>query len=458
MKLLGLDIRRAGRRGADELPLVASRRSYQDPWQIQSRIGGSVDLAVYKAIAEGIPFIDAALRKLSRMIPRFEVKCRVDGTADELNTWLQDVRVGSILRGFAPFARAHVRQMLQYGKSAGEIALTRSKRDVAGLYAIDARQIRLLPDEHGRLLLGESDALGMVRAYEHQELFIYSACNSEGDDPTGVSVLRAVPFVADVVLRMENATRQKWQRHGAPSFLVHHRVDGDIQLGDAALDKQREGIQSDWERAMRARWNNEGIVDFISASQREFVIRALDSEGELEFSAPYRALMEQVICSVELAPFMLGLQWATTERLSRQQADVIIGQCQEMRAELEPDFLHVLSWVQRLRGLRGDIRLHWLDINLQDQVESARGQLYAAQAAEKRIGNGLTCWRNGWLDQLQAAQMAGLDIDGVAVDLERPAGAEAAGEEAQDEWEEMLGLLEARTQGLQGTDPWPGGG
>jgi len=414
MRLFGLDIKWAGTREGTtraQLPIAVSRRSYEDPWGMQSTISSPVDLAVYEAVANGIPFIDVALRKLSRMIPRFEVKCRVDSTADALNAWMREVRVGSLLRGFAPFARSHVRQMLQYGRSAGEIALTRGKTDAAGLFIVDARQIRLIPADDGRLLLGEADALGALHPYPRQDLFIYSACNSESDDPRGVSMLRSVPFVADVVLRMENAVRQKWQRHGAPSFLVHHRVASDVQISDSALQQQRSAIQDDWERAMRARWQNDGIIDFISASQGDFVIRALDSDGELEFTAPYRALMEQIVCSVELAPFMLGLNWSTTERLSRQQADMIIGQCQEMRAELEPDFLHVLTWVQRLRNLRGKIRLQWHGINLQDQVETARGELYAAQAMEKRIANAEAAWRHGWVDQMGAANLAGCEIE-----------------------------------------------
>ena len=123
MRLFGLDIKWAGTREGTtraQLPIAVSRRSYEDPWGMQSSISSPVDLAVYEAVANVIPFIDVALRKLSRMIPRFEVKCRVDSTADALNAWLRSAAL--IARGFAPFARSHVRQMLQYGRSVGEIA------------------------------------------------------------------------------------------------------------------------------------------------------------------------------------------------------------------------------------------------------------------------------------------------------------------------------------------------
>lgn len=420
MRLLGLDIRRAQRALAlatATAPVVAkssSRRSYDDPLGLGPNkvLEAGVSLELYDVIVKAMPFIDRALRMFSRMIVPFEVECENQTTQDALEDWLATCRIGYLFRGFNAFARPYIRQVLQYGKSAGEVVLAASKRDVETLHVISSKKVRLLKDAQAGLVLGQDMGLGKIEAFENQELFTYSALNTEGDNPHGVSLLRSIPFVADIELRMENALRQMWQRHGAPSFFIHVQTKPDVTITDDRVKEIQSEVEDAWHNSQQARWNQEGIMDFVAATQMDMTFQAIGGDvKELSFEVPHRALQEQIISSVELAPFMLGIQWSTTERLSQQQADAIIGSVQDIRAELAPDFLHILDWVQRTRGLRGKVALKWADVNLQDMHDTAMADFWGARAVTSRIQNALTGWLNGWWDQERAREIAGYEFE-----------------------------------------------
>lgn len=412
----GYEIRRLARQQEPDgrnstISIASSRRSWQSPLGIEfnGTIKPNVDYAVYESIVRGIPFVDVALRKLSRMICRFDVACDNESTQEELNVWLKTCTVEDIFTGFTPFLRPYVRQGMLYGKTGGEIVLSPTMRDVAGLVVLPAKQIRLIPTPEG-LQIGQDNATGMAVPYENQDLIVYSALNKEGDNPHGVSILRSVPWVADIALRMENALRQMWQRTGAPSMAIIHTIPPDVVLSTEEVNARQSAIESDWYNSQEARGNEEGIMDFIAAIQGGISFQAIGSDvKELSFVEPIRVFWEQVISTVELAPFMLGLQWSTTERLSQQQADSIIGACDDMRSEIEPDILRILDWVQRLRGLKGTVEVSWQDINLQDSVETARADLTKAQAQKQRMDNALSAWANGFIDQQQASEESGYD-------------------------------------------------
>lgn len=428
MRVFGIDIQRAAKKpttGADDKGSVVSAsvstRSYDSPlgYAGYQAISAGVDMALYTVLPNALPFIDSALRKLSRMIVPFTATCDNETTETRLNDWLRTVTVGDVFRGITPFSRPYCRQALQYGKTAGEIVLSQGGRCIEGLEVISAPKIRLLRTPDG-LQIGETNAFGQDISYPDQSLITYSALNREGDNPHGVSLLRSIPYVADCVLRMEQAVRQTWQRSGAPSFFIHYRIPDGAVLGDAEVAARRDAIETSWYDSQEARYNGEGIMDFVAASQGDITFQAIGADvKELNFLDPYRAMTEQILSTVELAPFMLGLQWSTTERLSQQQADCIIGAVDDYRTELEPDFLHILDWVQRVNNWPGSAAVKWADVNLQDRVESAKAAQLEAQTQQVRTQNALTAWANGFIDQDGAAVAAGYE-DPIVQELDAP--------------------------------------
>jgi len=100
----------------------------------------------------------------------------------------------------------------------------------------------------------------------------------------------------------------------------------------------------------------------------------------LDSEVPVRQLIEQIVAKTGLPPFLLGLSWSTTERMSSQQADALTSELEAYRRVLTPAIEKICRTCLRLAGLDSDVQVMWDDIMLQDMVEQARAQLLTAQA------------------------------------------------------------------------------
>ena len=85
-----------------------------------------------------------------------------------------------------------------------------------------------------------------------------------------------------------------------------------------------------------------------------------------------------------IPPFLLGLSWSSTERMSAQQADMMTSEITALRRSLEPAVERICETWLKLRGFGTQVKVEWEDINLQDIVEEARAELYREQAEAMR--------------------------------------------------------------------------
>ena len=115
-----------------------------------------------------------------------------------------------------------------------------------------------------------------------------------------------------------------------------------------------------------------------------------------------------------LPPWLLGLHWSSTERLSAQQADMLIANIEGIRREVQPQLDQLLELRQSLTGRSGRVRFVWPAISLRDATEQARGEAWAEQARQRRIENARTMWALGFWTQDQAARDADPTLVGPA--------------------------------------------
>ena len=107
----------------------------------------------------------------------------------------------------------------------------------------------------------------------------------------------------------------------------------------------------------------------------------------LDSEVPVRQLLEQIVAKLGLPPFMLGLSWSSTERMSSRQADLLHQRAKEYyRSLLEPVVLKICRTWMTLNGFSSGFHVVWNDINLQDEVEEAKAELYRAQARQILAG------------------------------------------------------------------------
>ena len=112
-------------------------------------------------------------------------------------------------------------------------------------------------------------------------------------------------------------------------------------------------------------------------------IRVIGADNALlDTEVPVRQLLEQLIAKLSIPPFLLGLQWSTTERMSSQQADLLTSEMEHYRSILTPVVHRILATHLRLMGRETAFAIDWQNISLQDESELANAR-YANARAEQ---------------------------------------------------------------------------
>ena len=216
---------------------------------------------------------------------------------------------------------------------------------------------------------------GRVEELEGQDLILFTPFQPEADHPYGVSLLRSMPFLSGILLKIYQAVGQNWERVGNLRFAVVCKPGE----GDGLSAQERgEIVASEWSAAMRS--TRQGAVrDFVAVGDVDIKVIGADNQV-LDSQVPVRQVLEQLIARTGIPPFMLGLSWSSTERMSTQQADMLTSEVWAIRRSLEPVVERICELWLRLHGYGGGVQVEWEDINLQDQVEEARAALYREQA------------------------------------------------------------------------------
>ena len=177
------------------------------------------------------------------------------------------------------------------------------------------------------------------------------------------------------MLKIFQATGQNWERAGNLRFAVVCKPGEDE--GAFAQERCRQ-IAGEWSSAMEA--GREGVVrDFVAVGDVDVKVIGADSPI-LDSQVPVRQILEQLVARTGIPPFMLGLSWSSTERMSAQQADLLTSEITAIRRSVEPVLCRVCELWLQLHDFDDKVEIVWEDINLQDIVEEAKAELYRAQA------------------------------------------------------------------------------
>ena len=133
---------------------------------------------------------------------------------------------------------------------------------------------------------------------------------------------------------------------------------------DRAYAKERaQQIATEWSRAMRSG----DISDFVAVGDVGIKVIGADNQI-LDSEVPVRQMMEQIITRLGLPPFILGLSWSSTERMSSQQADVLTKEMEAYRMLLNPSIEKICSLWLTLHGYDTSFEIVWDTITMQDRV------------------------------------------------------------------------------------------
>ena len=369
------------RRKAPNAPVIQVRRSEGHPFGVLDRYVPlhTGEMALYRAIREGIPIVDAAIWKLVRLCSGVSVRCRDGRAQEELERFFRTVDTGWGQRGLQSFLDRYLDDLFTCGHAVGEMVLDAEGRDMVALLCADPEQVEVrLGDSPLEFRLCRA-GVGEGRELPWQELLLFTPFQPTGDSPCGVSLLRSMPFLAGILLKIFQTTGQNWERAGNLRFAVICRPGE----GEEPFAQERcQQVAQEWSAAMQA--GRAGSVrDFVAVGDVD--IRVIGADGPvLDSQVPVRQILEQLVARTGIPPFMLGLSWSTTERMSAQQADLLTSEITAIRRCVEPALQRVAELWLRLHGFQPQAEILWEDIDLQDIVEEARAELYRAQAAHLR--------------------------------------------------------------------------
>ena len=340
---------------------------------------GSGEDRVYRQVREAIPVLDAAVTKLVRLCGGFQVECRSKEAQKRLAAFLRHVPCGRGQEGIESFLSGYLDSMLTVGRAVGEMVVAGGHLravcwgDVTQLQAVEGENpldvVLYGPDDHGQM-----------RALPYQHLLLFTALNPEPGHPYGVSMFRGMPFLADILMKIYNTIGVNWERAGNVRYSVICKAGDDIDPSSAA--QRGAQVAREWAKAMEDGKN--GVVrDFVAVGDVQIKVIGGDAQV-LDSQVPVRQILEQLVAKTGLPPFLLGLSWSTTERMSAQQADILTSELWALRRVVEPVLYRICKTFLALEGLDTQVELKWDSISLQDIAEEAKADMYRAQAEKYR--------------------------------------------------------------------------
>ena len=341
-------------------------------------LGGGEE-RVYREMREAIPVLDAAVGKMVRLCGGFTVKCRSAEAQNRLEQFLRAVPSGHGQVGMDSFLSGYLDSLLTYGRAIGELVVAGGK-----LRAVCRGDVTTLEIQEGEnaleTVIWGTEEHGLLRPLPYQQLLLFTALNPEPGHPYGVSMFRGMPFLADIIMKIYHTIGVNWERAGNIRYSVICK--GGEDLDPAVVQERGKQVASEWSKAMEE-VKNGTVRDFVAVGDVE--IKVIGGEAPiLDSQVPVRQILEQLVAKTGLPPFLLGLNWSTTERMSTQQADILTSELWALRRTVEPAVRKICRTYLALEGLDDRFEILWDDISLQDITQEAQAELYKAQAEKYR--------------------------------------------------------------------------
>ncbi len=360
----------------EKLAALSVQSGPSESWfPVRSLPGGPGERALYRELRGSVPIIDAAIYKLRRLIGEFQVFCEDPEAQAELREFLETVQVNAAGRGISEFVGVYLEELLTFGNAVGEMVVSGGR--IGALYNASLDHLEL--EEKGPLELSVSVlSAGEKRECPYPQLLLISALNPPAGSPFGTSILRGLPFVSEVLLKIYKTLGVNWERLGKVRFAVTCKPE---ETGSfPAADRARQ-MAAEWKKAMRS--GEAG--DFVAVG--DVSIKAIGADNQiLDSEVPVRQMLEQIVAKLGLPPFLLGLSWSSTERMSSQQADILTSELDAYRRLLTPVVKKICGTWLKLEGYSAECRVEWDEITMQDEVDHANARYMTARARQIEEG------------------------------------------------------------------------
>lgn len=332
---------------------------------------------LYELMREAVPVIDASIGKIIRLVGSFQVECDDKEAGRALSGFLEHVPLCAHRFGIDAFLSSYLNSLLTYGNAVGEIVYTADGRYPAALLNHPVDSIVFFHKDNPLDTVMCSVTQEGYVPVPYPQRILFSALGAANSHEGGKSLLSGLEFVCATLLKIYQSIGSNFERVGNARFAVtyHPPEQGLDPLSSKAISEE---IAREWTAAMQATKNGQ-IRDFVAVGDVD--IKVIGADNQLpDTQIPVRQMLEQIVAKLGIPPFLLGLNWSTTERMSTQQADILTSELESYRRLLTPILARICRSFLLSHGYPDEFSILWDTINLQDEVERAKAKLYTAQA------------------------------------------------------------------------------
>nr|DAZ12862.1 MAG TPA: HK97 Family Phage Portal Protein, HK97 family, Portal, Corynebacterium [Caudoviricetes sp.] len=333
----------------------------------------AVERELYRNLRKSVPVIDAAICKLIRLLGTFKVKAKNSRCQQIIDDFMRNVCTNGTGMGINGFVFSYMESLLTYGEAVGEMVLSRDGKRIAALYNASVEDVEIREGSSPLDLVICTKGDGVLTPVKYSQLVFATLLNPEPGTVRGSSLLKGLPFVSSVLLKIFESIKTNWERVGNVRFAVTCKPsDNAVFTEDSA-----RMIADEWSKAMRS----ESVCDFVSVG--DVSVKVIGAENQIpDCDVPIKHLLEQIVAKLGLPPFLLGFSWSSTERMSEQQADILTSELEYYRTLLNPIITKIIRAVLRLEGYTDSFEVEWDDINMQDAVQLSNARLNNARAEQ----------------------------------------------------------------------------
>jgi hypothetical protein len=400
--------------------ITTAAQSPMTPW-FTDYIFRQVDGNFYEALREGIPICDAAIRRLINLTGTPKIIGENTALVKELEDFHLNVPVNDMQKGLVAFSANAENEKFEQGFSMSEFVVNRRRDDIDRLVIADSKRIVFRRNSAGRAEPWIRSGIPLSRSYTMpgdiiQQLLttsygqtvsyngveetllnpdnkLYFSNDNENQNPYGVSIFRSMEFVSQVLVTLQNSMKNSAERFGDPSYHAHYKG----KAGDTKLEDRRLALETDLRTVITAkRQGKSGDITTAGGPDSEVSIKIIGHEGQLFlYEVPLRHVLEQIVAKTNLAAWMLGIYWSTTERMATLEVEMALADAKIRQYAMLPEYLRLLSSFLKLRGRtwnsittsldrKGDWGLIFESPNVRDLVAVAQAEFLTAQASQMR--------------------------------------------------------------------------
>ncbi len=354
-------------------------------------VARKVEGTFYEIMREAVPFLDAGVNRLVSLEGNIKIVGNNEALVEEIKEWVHNVKVDDFQIGLQAFHRLLSDEAFEQGFAIGEYVTDKARKDIMELHVADSKTIQFRREANDRATIHQKITSDMEPRELKPDNLLYFAPFPEAKNPYGISIFRSLEFGSKVFATINNTILNNFERWGDPSLHVHYKGAG-VKNGDD-LKAVRDELSTDLATAFRAKRDGK-TADLVTAGnlQSDLTIKVIGQDGQvLNIEVPARFVVEQFVAKLGLAPWMIGIHWGTTERLSDAEASVFMADVYNRQRAKGPLFYNLIRTLLLLRGRAwkpGDWGIEWEQVHLHDMLKKAQAKFLNAQADMMTGGEG----------------------------------------------------------------------